>query len=150
MRRPIVLVALLCALTSSCGKNINSSEPAASATKSRPSTTAYSDASKCDAPTGYILNGKLSPQDDPPAHLRIHKDGGMEWNRSFANEIMLKDYFARVASSPQDDQFVSIEVEPGSSCSQIERIRQLAVDSGLCKKGKCAENKWNVARKFVN
>ena len=150
IRRNAIRCTLFCACVAGCNVTPSGNSQSVSQAKEVVANSALSEVGQCKSPEGYRLNGKLAPENDPPWHVRVYKSGEIRWNGSFANEILLRDYFSRVASFEQKDQFISIEIEPGANCSQVQRIRTLAVESGLCRKDKCAENEWNVVRQYIN
>jgi hypothetical protein len=100
----------------------------------------------CKSIPGYILNGKTAPGQDTLWHIRLDKKGNLYWNESSVGIRRVSTYLEKLYSVKVDEEFVSLEIENGTSCKQVNLIRDTISRSGLCAEGRCAENSWDVQR----
>ena len=80
--------------------------------------------------------------------LRVPIQGEITWNGQDVDDAQLRSYLSQYATPPVGDPLF-VEFEPGVPQARADHVRQLIIDSGLCRQNRCAEVGWNVERPFV-
>lgn len=102
----------------------------------------------CDANFGI---GEIKPGSKYEYwHILIRKDGKAIWNGQDVDKNTLRRYMLELSRMPEDAGKLTIHVQPGISCDEINDFIRIFNTSELCKKERCVRDKWDYDEPIVN